>query len=205
MLEHYNSVLLLSDNELFCKTVSSIAEELGVKIRCEAEWKKIYRVREDIIICGSKYLDSINEAFIPCTTVILKQNEEMFQYVRIGINRFIFDYRNKDELKYSMMKMEKEYIAGGSEDLQLLLSKATYKKFIQKDYDFQFDRNIYRYKGKLVYFSDFQKCYLARWLLLGIKDNSKRTHLCLMRKKFGRDFLADIDRFGGVKGGNDEQ
>ena len=56
----------------------------------------------------------------------------------------------------------------------------------------------------MIYLTDSSKKYLAQWLLNGLKDNSKRMILCNLRKKFGKDFLSDIDRFGQLKGGKDE-
>ena len=58
------------------------------------------------------------------------------------------------------------------------------------DYDFQFDKNTFRYKGKSIYLCGSQKAYLASWLLNAHKDNSKRMILCNLRKKFGADFAT---------------
>lgn len=58
---------------------------------------------------------------------------------------------------------------------------------------------IFFYKGKPIYLTSAHKKYLAEWLLTGNKDNSRRMILCNLRKKFGVDFLADIDRFGQPK------
>ena len=52
---------------------------------------------------------------------------------------------------------------------------------------------------------DSAKRYLAEWLLNGHKDNKKRMILCNLRKRFGADFLINVDRFGQLKGGKDEQ
>ena len=76
--------------------------------------------------------------------------------------------------------------------------------FCYGDYDFRFDKSQFKYKGKMIYLTDSSKKYLAQWLLNGLKDNSKRMILCNLRKKFGKDFLSDIDRFGQLKGGKDE-
>ena len=89
--------------------------------------------------------------------------------------------------------------------MQELLKDCSVWNFQFGDYSFQFDKNKFTYKGKPIYLVDSQKRYLAEWLLNGHKDNSKRMVLCTMRKKFGKDFLADINRFGQLKGGKDEQ
>ena len=48
----------------------------------------------------------------------------------------------------------------------------------------------------MIYLTNTIKKYLAQWLLNGKKDNSKRMILHNLRKKFGNDFLSDVDRFG---------
>ena len=60
------------------------------------------------------------------------------------------------------------------------------------------------YKGKAIYVTKAQKRYLADWLLNGHKDNSKRVLLFELRKKFGNDFLREVDRHGQIKEEIDE-
>ena len=205
MLFKCESVLLLSDVESFCDSVKNIAGRLGVKINVQSDWSRMYRVKEEIIMCGSKYIDKINEAFLNSVTVILKHDESPLPFLRMGIDRFIFDYQNEREIMIAMYKKDEDIVMSNSIDYALVLAKATSRQFVYKDYDFRFDTGYFTYKGEHIYFTDFQKCYLAKWLLLGIKDNSKRTHLYIMRRKFGKDFLKDVDRFGQVKEENDEQ
>ena len=176
MLVKCKSALLLSDVQSFALTFKAIADEAEVKLSIESSWNTRYRVSEDVVILGSKYLEFLNEAYYANAVLILKADESPYPYMQKGITRFIFDYHNK----YGVWN------------------------FQFGDYDFQFDKNRFIYRGKPLYFADSQKRYLAEWLLCGHKDNSKRMILCTMRKKFGKDFLADIDRYGQLIGGYNE-
>ena len=62
--------------------------------------------------------------------------------------------------------------------------------------------DTFRFKGAGIYLRKSEKEYLARWVLMGNKDNSKRILLCKMRKRFGKDFMQDVDRKGNYTGRN---
>lgn len=205
MLVKCKSALLLSDVPSFAEMFKMIADEVEVKLTVEAQWNTKYRVTDEVVILGSKFLDSLNEAYYPNVVLILKSDESPYKFIQKGITRFIFDYHNKYELFTSLFRLEAVTVHTSNLSLQELLKDCSVWNFQFGDYSFQFDKNKFTYKGKPIYLVDSQKRYLAEWLLNGHKDNSKRMVLCTMRKKFGKDFLADINRFGQLKGGKDEQ
>lgn len=204
MLIKCKSALLLSDVESFSKTYEAIAEEVGVELKIESDWSERYRLTEEIVILGSKYLDKLNPMYYPNAVLILKSGENPYTFMQKGITRFIFDYQNKYELFTALFKTEPVTIHSAHLPLEEIIKDSSVWNFTYGDYDFKFDKDKYFYKGRQLYLANAQKRYLAEWLLNGHKDNSKRMILCIMRKKFGQDFLADIDRFGRIKEEKDE-
>lgn len=204
MLIKCKSALLLSDVESFSKAYEMIAEEVGVELKVESDWSERYRLTQDIVILGSKYLDKLNSMYYPNAVLILKSGENPYTFMQEGITKFIFDYQNKYELFTALFKVEPVTIHSGHLPLEEIIKDSSVWNFTYGDYDFKFDKDKYFYKGKQLYLANAQKRYLAEWLLNGHKDNSKRMILCIMRKKFGQNFLADIDRFGQIKEEKDE-
>ncbi len=199
MLIKCNSALLLTDVPSFAGVYKSIAKEALVQLKVEEDWSKSYRVAQDVIIAGSKYLDKINEAYISKTTLILRSDELPASFIAKGVERFIFDYQNVQELYMAFYRPDKVIVHTNNAELTDLIKTATTNCYQFGNYDFQFDKNSFKYKGKGIYLCKSQQRYLAEWLLYGNKDNKKRTILCVLRKKFGQDFLKDVDRHGVLK------
>lgn len=199
MLIKCNSALLLTDVPSFASMYKSIAKEALVQLKVEEDWSKSYRVAQDVIIAGSKYLDKINETYISKTVLILRSDESPAYFIAKGIERFIFDYQNAQELCMAFYRPDKVIVHTNNAELTDLIKTATTNCYQFGDYDFQFDKNSFKYKGKGIYLCKSQQKYLAEWLLYGSKDNKKRMVLCNLRKKFGEDFLKDVDRHGVLK------
>ena len=199
MVIKVKNALLLSDVSSFYSHYKILADEISVNLKCEAEWNSKYRIKEEVVIAGSKYLKSINETYYPVTVVILKDYENPAPYIKMGITRFIFNHRNTYELLCALYKTEAIIVQAKDENMENILKNSDVWNYCMGDYDFKFDVNKFSYKGKLIYLSKASKKYLAEWLLNGNKDNSKRMILCNLRKKFGKDFLADVNRTGGIK------
>lgn len=204
MLRKVSKALLISDVAAFYENYEALAEDIGVNLQVEHEWNSKYRVNADVIILGSKNLESLNETYYPKAVLILKEGESPATYIKMGIVRFIFNYKSKFELLTALFKPDPIVIHVADSDYDEIIKTSEVVDFCYGDYDFRFDKSQFRYKGKMIYLTDSSKKYLAQWLLNGLKDNSKRMILCNLRKKFGKDFLSDIDRFGQLKGGKDE-
>ncbi len=205
MLVKCKTALLLSDVPSFTDMYRQLAEETDVNLSVESEWSDKYRVSQDVVILGSKYLDSLNSMYYPNAVLILKSSERPYPFIQKGITRFIFDHQNADELFMALFRAEVVTVHTRNILLEDILKDCAVWNFSMGDYDFKFDKDRYFYKGKPVYLTSSQKRYLAEWLLCGHKDNSKRMLLCNLRKKFGEDFLRNIDRFGISKEENNEQ
>lgn len=199
MLNLCSNVLLLTDIESFAETYRLLALSCEVSLRIEKEWNTNYRIKEDVIICGSKYLKNINRAYYQNIVLILKSSESPFPYVKEGINRFVFDFTDKKELLFAFYKEEKHLIASSDTDLKNILESANCQEYIKGDYEFHFDTGNFVWKGKPIYLSEANKKYLAEWLLKGNKDNNKRMSLYNMRTRLGKDFLREVDRFGQIR------
>lgn len=205
MLEKVMSAMLISDVPSFAEHYKALAESVGVDFRAENEWNERYRMSSEVVILGSKYLDKLNKAYYKDAVLILKEEESPAPYIKKGIERFIFNFRNNYELLCAFYKKEKTFIHTDSKDLETVIKNSNSVRYCIGNYDFEFDKNRFRYKERYVYFPDSVKKYLAEWLLNGHKDNKKRMILCNLRKKFGEGFLKDVDRFGQLKGGENEQ
>lgn len=192
MLMKCKSALLLSSVESFTHTYTQLANEIGVKLIAEAEWNRLYRVNQDVIILGSKYLDKVNESYYANAVLMLKSSERPEDFIEKGIKRFIFDYQNANELRLALYK-----------DITVAKSY-TISRYTFGRYDFDFGEDSFKYEGRNIYLTPTEKAYIASWLLGGHKDNAKRGILCYARKRLGSDFLKDIDRFGRIKEEKDE-
>ena len=199
MLKKCEKVLLLSDVESFADTYTEIAQDVGVELSVSDKWSKLYRLNAEAVILGSKYLDMLNPSYYPKAVLILKEGENPGQYMQMGITRFIFDYRNRYELSLALYRAETVTLHTSSRDIEETIKASGVAEFCFGDYDFRFDRNHFRYKGVPIYLCDSQKAYLAEWLLNAHKDNRKRMVLCNLRKKFGSEFLSNVDRFGQIR------
>jgi hypothetical protein len=189
----------LTDVKSFADTYRALAEEANIAFTVESEWNVKYRITQDVVILGSKYLAELNHAYYTNAVIILKKDESPAPYIAQGINHFIFDYTNVNELVFAFYRQEKVIVHSSSVDLGLLIKDCNVFNFQFGEYDFKFDRNKFMYKNKPIYFNDSAKRYLIEWLLNGHKDNKKRMILCNLRKKFGDEFLRDVDRFGQFK------
>lgn len=199
MLIKCNSALLLTDVPSFADKYKSIAKEALVQLKVEEDWSKSYRISQDVVIAGSKYLDKINETYTNKIVLILRSDESPASFIAKGIERFIFDYQNAQELCMALYRPDKVIVHTNNAELTDLIKTATTNCYQFGDYDFQFDKNSFKYKSKGIYLCKSQQKYLAEWLLYGNKDNKKRMILCTLRKKFGEDFLKDVDRHGVLK------
>lgn len=204
MLKKCSSALLLTEVSSFADMYKNLASDMDIRLTVVNEWSSRYRVSEDVIILSAKYLDSLNRSYYPEAVLILKEGENPGPYIEKGITRFIFNYKNKYELLCAFYKTEKILLHSSSVNLKSILKESKTVTYTFGDYDFNFATNRFMYKGRLIYFTDSVKSYMAEWLLNGNKDNSKRMILCNLRKKLGKDFMKDIDRYGRTGGTNEQ-
>lgn len=204
MLNKCNRVLLLTDVTSFANMYRQLADELDVDLVVESDWNIRYRLNADVVILGSKYMEKLHPDYYSKAVVILKEDEKPMSFIKEGITRFIFDYHDYRELALALFYQEPVFVSMTSIDLKDVLGSYSVKTFDVGFYDFNFATDTYKYKGKLIYLSKSQKRYLADWLLGGKKDNKRRQYLFVLRKKFGEEFLEEVDRHGNYIGGKDE-
>lgn len=197
MLEKVKTALLISDKPSFSESYRNLAGNADVTMHVTGTWCKRYRVTDDVVITGSVHAGDINEAYYNRTVIILKEGENPSPLMKKGISHFIFNYQNTSELLLALYREEPIVVMSSSREIKDILRDYS-PIFCTDNYDFRFDTDIYKYKGVPIYLCTSQKKFLAEWLLAGHKDNKKRMILCNLRKKFGEDFLKDIDRFGQV-------
>lgn len=203
MLKVCSSALLLSGVPSFVKYVNEIADDIETVVESAEEWNIGYRVNADVIICGSKYIDCIGKEDYDKIRLVLKSDETVMPFIRKGITHFIFDYTNKREVAFAMFIDTEETV---KEDLTIsnIMAKAGKNIFRNEKYFFNFSSDAFRYRNTGIYLRRSEKEYLARWVLLGDKDNGKRILLYKMRQRFGKEFMQDVDRKGNYQGGSDE-
>jgi len=69
---------------------------------------------------------------------------------------------------------------------------------VDSKYEFDFAEKIYFWKNKDIYLTTNEQLFLYRWLVLNDKAPIQYFYLRNMRKRLGKEFLADI-----AEGGND--
>lgn len=205
MLKKSKSALLISANEDFASRYEALAKSVRVILYIETEWNTRYRVKDDVVILGGKHLDNLNEAYYDKAVVILNEGESTAPYIQRGIQHFIFNYQNKFELITALFYQEPVVVRAQNMKVEEIIKEKGVNRFVQKDYDFRFDKDVFMYKGRQIYIRRGEQKFLADWLLMGHKDNKRRTLLYNLRDRFGKDFLADIDRFGRIKEERNEQ
>ena len=205
MLKKSKSALLISANEDFSSRYEALAKSVGVILYIETEWNTRYRVKDDVVILGGKHLDNLNEAYYDKAVVVLNEGESTAPYIQRGIQHFIFNYQNKFELITALFYQEPVVVRAQNMKVEEIIKEKGVNRFVQKDYDFRFDKDVFMYKGRQIYIRRGEQKFLADWLLMGHKDNKRRTLLYNLRDRFGKDFLADIDRFGRIKEERNEQ
>lgn len=204
MLKVCSNVLLLSGVASFISHVTEIANDIETVIDVADTWNVNYRVNAEVIICGSKYIDCIGKEDYDKIRLVLKTDETVIPFIRKGITHFIFDHTNKREVAFSMFVDKEEQINERPASLSDIMSEAHISLFHNDRYFFNFASDTFRFKGAGIYLRKSEKEYLARWVLMGNKDNSKRILLCKMRKRFGKDFMQDVDRKGNYQGDSNE-
>ena len=200
MLRVCSNVLLLSGVASFVSHVTEIANDIETEIDVADTWNVNYRVNAEVIICGSKYIDSIGKEDYDKVRLVLKKDETVMNFIRKGITHFIFDYTDKREVAFSMFVDKEKQVKEGQASLSDIMLEAHSSLFHNDRYFFNFASDTFRFKGTGIYLRKSEKEYLARWVLMGNKDNSKRILLCKMRKRFGKDFMQDVDRKGNYTG-----
>ena len=204
MLQKSKTALLISAQPDFSDNYAKLAESIGVKLKVEKDWNNKFRVMDEVVICGAKFLPKLHHTFYSKTVVILAEGESPAPYIKMGISRFIFNYKNHYELITALFYERPVIIKTPVRSVGESIEASGLGRFEYDKYDFRFDKDLFYYKGKPIYIRNGEKDFLAEWLLTGHKDNKRRTFLCNLRKRFGADFLKEVDRFGRIKEENDE-
>lgn len=200
MLETCKTLLLLTDSEELAKRYEEVAFKCNVLLRWEKGWTKQYRISSDVVVCTSEYADMIAEEYRAKAILVLNKGEKIGKW-RWKFDRYVFNAEDENEVVYSMLRIKpsKKEVKASSPTLSAVLQESGESHFCKGNYDFNFPQDIFKYKGTRIYLSKGNKLMLARWLFLSYKDNNARTQVCALRKKFGKDFLSDINAKGEIK------
>lgn len=180
-----SSIILLTENHDYASFVENVAKGNDIDFTSDTVWRVSRKLTQDLILCSSKWLGKISILIYDRVVVILKSNESPLPYIRMGIQNFIFGYKDVFQFEYIFNKK-----------LELPVKAEEKGLYCEGDYRFDFSREEFFYKGRSIYVSRAEKEYLSLWLLSGIKDNTKRYHLWNMRKRFGKEFLKEVSRTG---------
>lgn len=198
MLKTCSSAFLLTNSLSIEKEYRTIAKACEVDLVVENDWNERYRIVQDCIITDSTLLSKINKSYYNNVSLVLKDKETFLPY-RDKISHFIFNSEDARELMFAFLikpaKIDKQLFG-----INEIIEKANTTVYKHGDYDFQFEKDRFLYKGRAIYLTLAQKKFLAEWLLNGKKDNTKRMYICTMRKGMGKAFLSDIDIVGTYKG-----
>ena len=200
MLDTCKTALLLTDNERLAKSYEEVAFRCNVLLKWEKDWTKQYRISSDVVICTAEYVDMIAEEYRHKAVLVFGKGERIAKW-RWTFDRYVFNPDDENELVYSLLRIKpsKKEVKASSPNLTSVLRDCGETRFVKGDYMFDFVQDIFIYKGVKIYLSKGNKLMLARWLFLSYKDNNARTQVCILRKKFGKDFLSDINAKGELK------
>ena len=157
MLQKVSKALLISDVASFYNNYSALAEDIGVVLQVEPDWNEKYRVAADVIILGSKNIENMNKAYYPKAVLILKEGESPAPFIKKGVTRFIFNYKNKYELLTALFRAEPVVLRAADSDYAEIVKSSDVLSFCYGDYNFRFDKRQFKYKGKPIYITDSSK------------------------------------------------
>ena len=201
MLRTVKTAILLTKDKGLADMYMSVAPQCEVSLTVREDWDIKFRVTTGVVLCDSDMAELVAEEY-RCKTVIILKNEANFVPWRGKFERFVFNRFNRYELIYSFLEWKpdlKKEVKKLSSTMTSVINESGLREFVKGDYDFNFEHDLFKYKGKSVYLSKTEKLLVARWLLLGYKDNNTRTHIYRIRKRLGSEFLADINKRGELK------
>lgn len=194
MLQKASNVFVLTDDKQLKIDLESLAAKHDIGIVVVDSWNSRYDIMADVIISDLSKTGYIGAKFLDKVTIALTDMDS-FDVDTAEYNNYIFNRRNLDELSFALLKPEIKYLACNSADMADILTTAQISKFIFDGYDFNFQKSEYYYKGEKLYVTKSWELYLAKWLLLGTKENNKRSYLSHMRDKYQvPDFLSGVTK-----------
>lgn len=195
MLVSNSTALLLTKDEGFINKYKTVAQMCDVTLTVQSEWNKNYRVTQDVVIAEAEFASLIADTYRSKLVLVFAGS---IADMRTKADRFIFDKENLQELIYAFLKIDNSVKVKDTRSVTSIILSSGKSVFREADYDFDFANSIFKYKGKDIYVSYGQKTALAKWLFLGERSNNSYVQLYQMRKKFGKDFLSDINKYGEV-------
>lgn len=194
MLATGKTVLLLSQDIVFIERYQEIAKVCDFTLEVRNKWYDTFRSDHDVIVADTDFIKHVSVVYRDKLVAVYSgSHNDMYNIA----DRFIFNKDSIPELMYSVMKIK--VMDKPVSDRATAILKAGKGTFITDKYNFDFASNTYVADGVPVHFTDGQATALAKWLLLGIKDNNCNVQLHALRKKLGREFLSDINKFGEVR------
>lgn len=195
MLKKCSNVLVCSDSEYLKSRYEEIAERLGITI--STRYNNTYVHNYERIITDSGSLAQIPVCYSDRICIVLHADEDFIPLSR-DVTSFVFCLQDDREVERSLYRILDDCPGYVSLSLTEEIDGVANPVFTDGRCTLDFGHGIYTYNEERISISPAQSVYLARWLLHGKKDSSKRKHLFDLRLKYGKDFLADVDRRGFV-------
>ena len=193
MLISNKTALLLSKDTDFISRYETVAQMCNVELTVRSEWNERYRISQDVIIAEGELASLVASEYKNRLVLVFSGS---IAEMRAKADRFIFNKENLQELIYAFLKIDNSVKVKDTRSVTSIVIASGRSIFKESDYDFDFASSVYKYKGIEIYVSEAQRVLLAKWLLLGEKNHCLSSQLYLMRKKFGKDFLSDINKYG---------
>lgn len=195
MLISSKTALLLSKDTDFIARYETVAQMCNVELTVRSEWNERYRINQDVVIAEGELASLVASEYKNRLVLVFSGS---IAEMRAKADRFIFNKESLQELIYAFLKIDNSVKVKDTRSVTSIVISSGRSVFKEADYDFDFANSIFRYKGKEIYVSSGQKIVLAKWLLLGERGNNCYVQIHQMRKKFGKDFLSDINKYGEV-------
>ena len=195
MLVSSKTALLLSKDTDFIARYETVAQMCNVELTVRSEWNERYRINQDVVIAEGELASLVASEYKNRLVLVFSGS---IAEMRAKADRFIFNKENLQELIYAFLKIDNSVKVKDTRSVTSIVISSGRSVFKEADYDFDFANSTFRYKGKEIYVSEGQKIVLAKWLLLGERGNNCYVQIHQMRKKLGKDFLSDINKYGEV-------
>lgn len=195
MLKKYSNVLVCSDSEYLKSRYEEVAERLGVTIN--TRYNSVYVHNYERIIADSESVGMIPVCYMDKVCIVLRSGEDFLPLSR-NVTSFVFCLQDDREVERSLYRVLDDCPEYSDISLTEEIEGVANPVFTTDRCKLDFAHGVYTYDDERISISPAQSIYLARWLLHGKKDASKRKHLFDLRQKYGKDFLANVDRYGFV-------
>ena len=170
-----SNIVIYSANVQFQKDALALCSALGIKALIVSDTD--FAEDTDKILIDSSLVtdDMIGPKFV----LILEEGESVQPFMD-SFESFIFDAKDKRQLGYALYAKETGVIEPVKEKL-----------VVYKDCEFDFEKDVYLYKGVDIYLTRAEKKLIKELQVKRARNSTERAVLFRARKRHGKDFFQE--------------